>query len=129
MPESVTHASRKADLTVSCTRNELDPCSQAQIHAPFADLTPIPRFLDRLGAELRRRMEEAGISGGLPGVQMLSEFLFGKAGPGAASNGAAMSLTSLSGSALEAALKLPAPGFGMGLQVRIPPPSAVCLRL
>lgn len=63
-------------------------------------------------------MEEAGVSGGLPGVQMLSEFLFGKAGPGAASNGAAMSLASLSGSTLEAALELPAPGFGMGLQVQ-----------
>ena len=56
--------------------------AQAQIHAPFADLTPIPRFLDGLGAELRQRMEEAGVSGGLPGVQMLSDFLFGKAGPG-----------------------------------------------
>ncbi|KAK9839340.1 hypothetical protein WJX84_007089, partial [Apatococcus fuscideae] len=95
---------------------ELGALLVAQIHAPFADLTPVPRFLDQLAEELRRRLEEADITGGLPAVEMLSEMLFGKAGPGAASNGASMTLTDLSGSALEASLKLPAPGFGMGLQ-------------
>ena len=93
---------------------------QAQTHAPFADLTPVPRFLDQLAEELKRRMEDADVTGGLPALSLLSGLLFGKPGPGAASNGAAMTLAHLSGSALEAALKLPAPGCGMGLQVACP---------
>lgn len=94
---------------------------QAQIHAPFADLTPVPCFLDQLAEELKRRMSDADITGGLPALSLLSAMLFGRPGPGAASNGAAMTLAHLSGSALKAALKLPAPGFGMGLQVGSPP--------
>ena len=97
---------------------------QAQVHAPFADLTPIPRFLDALGEELRRRMADEGVSGGLPAVRMLSQFLFGRPAPGTPANGATLSLSALSGSTLEAALKLPAPGYGMGLQV---PPSCLAL--
>ena len=87
------------------------------MHAPFADLTPIPRFLDQLAQELRRRMEEQEVTGGLAAVKLLSELLFGRPAPGAASNAATLGLASLSGSTLEAALKLPAPGFGLGLQV------------
>ncbi|KAK9862202.1 hypothetical protein WJX84_007711 [Apatococcus fuscideae] len=95
---------------------ELGALLVAQVHAPFADLTPIPRFLDALGEELRRRMADEGVSGGLPAVRMLSQFLFGRPAPGTPANGATLSLSALSGSTLEAALKLPAPGYGMGLQ-------------
>ena len=65
-------------------------------------------------------MEQEGVSGGLPAVKLLSELLFGPPGPGTASNGATLSLPSLSGSALEAALKLPAPGYGLGLHAPSP---------
>ncbi len=68
-------------------------------------------------------MEQDGVSGGLEAVKLLSDLLFGQPGPGTASNGSTLSLPSLSGSVLEEALNLPAPGYGMGLQVcHIPPP-------
>ena len=49
---------------------------QAQIFYPLSDLSGIPKYLDKLGSEVKRQMAAAGITGGMPALKLLSSFLF-----------------------------------------------------
>lgn len=49
---------------------------QAQICYPLSDLSGVSNYLDKLGEELKRRMAAAGITGGMPALELLSSFLF-----------------------------------------------------
>ena len=54
---------------------------QASLHHPLADLSWVKTALDSLGAELRRRLAEQGVAGGLPALEILSGLLFGPQPP------------------------------------------------
>ncbi len=72
------------------------------MHHPLADLSWVRSALDALGAELRRRLAEAGVAGGVPALEVLSALLFGATPPVSHAGFAAIP---------------PPAGYGMGLQV------------
>ncbi|KAK9822825.1 hypothetical protein WJX81_005639 [Elliptochloris bilobata] len=98
------------------TRLEEGALLLAQLHYLYADLTPVARFLDELGLELRRRMAGAGVQGGLPALALLSELLFGRRDPALGQDYGEPPDDWAWTPADEARLVLPRPGYGLDIR-------------